>query len=133
MTCPPRRVACTLKAAGPAPQATMRRCRSTSLNANIRRYSSNDRPHGTTRSSVNINALCSRFRITIAFASECGVDLADASHAQGPALGNEDRVLRWNGHPTQRAPYLQSPLLVCHSRRLVALPVRLWVVFDNLD
>jgi hypothetical protein len=42
----PRCVA--LKLAGPSPQPRIRRSRSSSPSANMRQYSSNDRPHGTT-------------------------------------------------------------------------------------
>jgi len=43
-----------LKLAGPSAQPRTRPRRSASLRANIPRYSSNDRPHGTTWLSVNM-------------------------------------------------------------------------------
>src|SRR5258708_21723975 len=53
MTLAPRRVASALKLAGPSAQPRMFPRRSPSLSANIRQYSSKDRPHGTICSSVN--------------------------------------------------------------------------------
>src|SRR5262245_13210899 len=52
----PRRVASALKLAGPSPQPRILRPRSASVRANIRRYSSNDRPQGTTCSNVNMDS-----------------------------------------------------------------------------
>lgn len=49
----PRRYDSPLKLAGPSAQPRILNWRSASLNANMRRYSSNDRPHGFTSSSVN--------------------------------------------------------------------------------
>src|SRR5947209_7409497 len=49
MTRSPRRVASALKLDGPSAQPRIRECKSASLIANMRRYSSKERPHGTTR------------------------------------------------------------------------------------
>lgn len=48
-----RRVAYALKPAGPSAQPSMLDRRSSSVSANIRLYSSNDLPQGTTLSKVN--------------------------------------------------------------------------------
>src|SRR5262245_10669710 len=50
----PAAVASALKLAGPSAHPRMRRRKSSEERSNIRRYSSNDRPHGTTPSNVNM-------------------------------------------------------------------------------
>src|SRR4051812_36248627 len=55
--CSPAAVASALKLAGPSAHPRMRECRSSDDSANIRQYSSNDRPHGTTCSRVNTRAI----------------------------------------------------------------------------
>src|SRR5689334_20268549 len=49
----PAAVASALKLAGPSAQPKIRPCRSSEESANMRQYSSNDLPHGTTWDSVN--------------------------------------------------------------------------------
>src|ERR1044071_2436758 len=81
----PRAVASALKLAGPSAHPRMDDSRSASVSANIRRYSSNDRPHGTTRSSVNTPRLYVRdFRLAPTFDS-LRLDLAGAVLEQLPA------------------------------------------------
>ena len=50
----PRAVDSALKLAGPSPQPRIVPARSASDKANMRRYSSKDRPHGTMPSRVNM-------------------------------------------------------------------------------